>query len=69
MKKKLESLIDEMIERGILFEEGRDEFEKTFIRSALNKSRGNQTRAARMIGVHRNTLNRKISLYKLNGTR
>jgi DNA-binding protein Fis len=69
VKKKLESLIDEMIERGILFEEGRDEFEKTFIRTALNKSRGNQTRAARMIGVHRNTLNRKISLYKLNGTR
>ncbi len=67
MKKKLEALVAELIERGVLLDQARDEFEKKFIATALSKTRGNQTRAARMLGVHRNTLSRKISLHKLNG--
>jgi DNA-binding protein Fis len=46
-----------------------DEFEKKFIQSALTKTDGNQTKAARILGVHRNTLNRKIVQHKLNGHR
>lgn len=67
MKKQLEALITEMIDRGLLLDQARDEFEKKFIQTALSKTKGNQTRAAEMIGVHRNTLNRKISVHKLNG--
>ncbi len=69
MKKQLEALVTEMIDRGILFGQARDEFEKKFIQTALGKTNGNQTRAAEMLGIHRNTLNRKISLHKLNGRR
>ncbi len=69
MKKQLESLITEMIDRGILFGEARDEFEKKFIQTALGKTKGNQTRAAEMLGIHRNTLNRKINLHRINGRR
>ena len=69
MKKQLEALVTEMIDRGILFGQARDEFEKKFIQTALDKTNGNQTRAAEMLGIHRNTLNRKISLHKLNGRR
>ena len=67
MKRELESLVTEMIERGILFDEARGEFEKKYIQTALGKTRGNQTRAAEVLGMHRNTLSRKIGQYKLNG--
>ena len=67
MKKQLESLVGEMVERGILFDQARDEFEKRFIQTALAKTNGNQTRAAQVLGIHRNTLNRKIQQLKVNG--
>lgn len=67
MRKQLEALVGEMVERGILFEQARDEFEKKFIQTALTKTNGNQTRAARVLGIHRNTLTRKIQHFKLNG--
>jgi DNA-binding NtrC family response regulator len=69
VKEQLESLVTEMIERRIFLDEALNEFEKKFIQSALTKTRGNQTKAAQVLGVHRNTLNRKISLHKLNGHR
>ena len=67
MKQKLEALVAEMIEKRIFMEEAVGEFEKSFIQTALSKTRGNQTKAAELLGVHRNTLNRKITQYKLNG--
>ena len=56
-----------MIERRIYLHEALSEFEKKFIQSALTKTSGNQTKAAEVLGVHRNTLNRKITQHKLNG--
>jgi len=69
VKQKLECLVEEMIDRRIFLAEALDEFEKKFIQTALTKTRGNQTKAAEVLGVHRNTLNRKIGQYKLNGHR
>ena len=69
MKEKLELLVAEMIEKCIYLEEAVNEFEKRFIQTALSKTRGNQTKAAEVLGVHRNTLSRKITQYKLNGRR
>ncbi|HYR83948.1 MAG TPA: helix-turn-helix domain-containing protein [Terriglobia bacterium] len=69
MKEKLESLVTEMIDRRIYLEEALSEFEKRFIQSALTKTGGNQTKAARVLGIHRNTLNRKVVQHKLNGHR
>jgi DNA-binding NtrC family response regulator len=69
VKEKLEALVAEMVERRIYLGEALDEFEKKFIQSALTKTDGNQTKAARILGVHRNTLNRKIVQHKLNGHR
>ena len=67
MKEKLESLVAEMVEHRIYLDEAVNEFEKKFIQSALTKTKGNQTKAARILGVHRNTLNRKVVQHKLNG--
>jgi DNA-binding NtrC family response regulator len=67
VKEQLESLVAEMIERRIYLEEALREFEKKFIQRALTKTGGNQTKAAKVLGVHRNTLNRKVTEHKLNG--
>jgi len=66
VKDQLEALVGQMVERGILFEEAVNEFEKRFIKRVLDRSNGNQSRAARLLGIHRNTLSRKIDLYKLD---
>jgi len=66
VKDQLEALIGQMVDRGILFEEAVTEFEKKFIKRVLDRSNGNQSRAARVLGIHRNTLSRKIGLYKLD---
>jgi DNA-binding NtrC family response regulator len=66
MKDQLDALVNQLVERGILFEEARGEFEKRFIKKVLETHQGNQSRAARVLGLHRNTLSRKIELYKLD---
>jgi DNA-binding NtrC family response regulator len=67
VKEQLESIVTELIERRIFLDEALNEFEKKFIQRALTKTNGNQTKAAKVLGVHRNTLNRKIAHHKLNG--
>jgi len=66
VKDQLEALVNQMVERGIVFDEARAEFEKRFIKRVLDGSQGNQSRAARILGIHRNTLSRKIDEYKLD---
>ena len=66
MKEQLESLVGSMVERGILLEEAMMEFEKKFIKRALERSNGNQSRAAKALGIHRNTLSRKVDEYNLS---
>ncbi len=66
MKDQLEGLVSQMVERGILFDEALGEFEKRFIKRTLERAHGNQCRAAKMLGIHRNTLSRKIGEYKLD---
>ena len=66
MKDQLEALVNQMVERGIYFEEAIEEFEKRFIKRVLDRAEGNQSKAAQLLGIHRNTLSRKIEEYKLD---
>ena len=66
MKDQLEALVNQMVERGILFDEAVGEFEKRFIKRVLDRAEGNQSRAAQVLGIHRNTLSRKMDEYKLD---
>ena len=66
MKDQLEGLVNQMVERGILLDEANGEFEKRCIKRVLDRSNGNQSRAAQALGIHRNTLSRKIDEYKLD---
>ena len=69
MREKMELLVGEMIEKRIFLDEAVSVFEKKFIQAALEQARGNQSKAAGVLGVHRNTLSRKIAIHKLNGKR
>ncbi|HEX9725534.1 MAG TPA: helix-turn-helix domain-containing protein [Vicinamibacteria bacterium] len=64
LKQKLESLVEEMIAKGIRFQEARQEFEKRFIARVLERENGNMSRAAKELRIHRNTLSKKILEYK-----
>jgi len=66
VKEQLESLVGMMVDRGILLEEAVNEFEKKFIKRVLEHAKGNQSRAAKVLGIHRNTLSRKVGEYKLD---
>lgn len=65
----MEGLVGQMVERGILFDEAVEEFEKRFIKRVLERTNGNQSRAAEQLGIHRNTLSRKMVEYKLDQRR
>jgi DNA-binding protein Fis len=67
VKEKLESLVTEMVEKRIRLDEAVGVFEKKFIQTVLTQTKGNQSKAAEVLGLHRNTLGRKIGIHKLNG--
>lgn len=65
LREDLDKLIQSMIERGIMFEDAQKEFERMFIVRALAKSNFNVCKTAKMTGLHRNTLSRKMASYKI----
>ncbi|HLV86529.1 MAG TPA: helix-turn-helix domain-containing protein [Candidatus Sulfotelmatobacter sp.] len=66
MKDQLEALILQMYRSNILYAEGVREFKKRFILTVLAENKGNQCRAARELGMHRNTLSRTITELKID---
>ena len=62
---RLEKLIEEMVDKGVQFEDAVREFEKRFIARVLNTQDGSLTRTADALGIHRNTLTRKMGEYKI----
>jgi DNA-binding NtrC family response regulator len=75
VKDQLEALIMQMYRGNILYAEAVREFKKKFILTVLQENKGNQCKAARQLGMHRNTLSRTIAELELdvkilrNGTR
>jgi DNA-binding NtrC family response regulator len=65
VRDRLERLVAEMVERGILFEDALHAFEKTFIAKVLERTGGNLSDAARELRIHRNTLSRKMTEHRL----
>ena len=62
---RLERLVDEMVEKGVQFDDAIKEFEKRFISRVLGACDGSLTKTADTLGIHRNTLTRKMVTYKL----
>jgi len=66
VREQLETLIMQMYKSNILYSEAVREFKKRFILTVLEENHGNQCRAARELGMHRNTLSRTISELKID---
>ena len=64
MRARLESLVDEMLEGHILLDEALCEFEKVYIKKALAKNKHHLSNTAVVLGIHRNTLAKRVATYK-----
>jgi DNA-binding NtrC family response regulator len=62
---RLQKLVDEMVDKGVQFEDAVREFEKRFIATVVGHHDGSLTKAADALGIHRNTLTRKMGEYKI----
>ena len=62
---RLERLVEEMVDRGVQFDDAIREFEKRFIARMLGQCDGNLTKTACALRMHRNTLTRKMGEYKI----
>ena len=65
MRDQLENLVRQMLDRGVRYDDARREFEKVFITRALERARGGVGDAAELLGLHRNTVTRKMTEYKI----
>ena len=65
MRDALERLVSDMLDKGVHYEDVRRELEKLSITRALQRTKGNLGEAAELLGVHRNTIARKIAEYRI----
>lgn len=61
MRRELDNLVTQMHNGGITYEEAVREFKKRYLIEVLAHHRGNQCKAAKELGMHRNTLSRTIA--------
>lgn len=69
MKDRFEDLVKYLMTNGLFLEEAVELLERTLIERALAETGGNQSAASKMLGIHRNTLQRKMVEFQLNGRR
>jgi len=65
VREQLDSLVQQMLDRGVRYDDARREFEKVFISRALQRSKGSVGEAAELLGIHRNTVARKMAEYRI----
>ena len=64
MRVRLEALIEEMLDGQILLEEAVAEFEKLYIQKAMIRNKKHLTNTAKVLGIHRNTLSKRVAAYQ-----
>ena len=60
----MELLISEMLDGRILLGEALGEFEKIYIQQALERNGDHLSKTASTLGIHRNTLTKRVSAYQ-----
>lgn len=64
IRTRLEALIDEMLDGQIMLDEAVAEFEKLYIQKALARHKDRLSRTAGILGIHRNTLSKRVAAYR-----
>ena len=65
MREQMKQLVAELVVREIPLDVAMKEFEASFLREAISKNGGNISVTARQLGIHRNTLSRKVGQHPL----
>lgn len=69
MKESFDALIDHLMETGLFLEQAVEIMEKGMIERALQNTNNNQSEASKILGIHRNTLLRKMVEFHIDGKR
>lgn len=67
MKESFDALIDLLVNTEFFLEQAVEVLEKGMIERVLQRTEGNQSEAAKVLGIHRNTLLRKMVQYHIGG--
>ena len=65
LHQKLDLIIKEMVDKEISLKDALREFEKIFFEQTAKKYQGNQTKMAKALGIHRNTLHNRTKILKI----
>jgi DNA-binding NtrC family response regulator len=65
MKQTFDRLVDDLMDRGFFLEQAVEILERTLITRTLERTGGNRSAASKLLGIHRNTLQRKMLDFKL----
>lgn len=66
LRSQMEDLIEKMLDGQILLNEALSEFEKVYIQKALERNGKHLSQTADCLGIHRNTLSKKVTTYQEN---
>ncbi|HTA44897.1 MAG TPA: helix-turn-helix domain-containing protein [Bryobacteraceae bacterium] len=69
MKENFDALVDYLMQNGFFLEQAVEILEKSMIEHAMQSTAANQSEAAKLLGIHRNTLQRKMVTYNIDGRR
>jgi DNA-binding NtrC family response regulator len=69
MKERFDVLIDDVMTAGLFLEQAVEVLERGMIERALRATKTNQSEAAKLLGIHRNTLQRKMVDHNIDGKR
>jgi DNA-binding NtrC family response regulator len=69
MKDQVAPLVECVLDGGLFLEETIELMERALIEGALARAGGNQSAASKALGIHRNTMKRKIAEYGLKAAR
>jgi DNA-binding NtrC family response regulator len=69
MKDQFDGLVAVLLEGGFFLEEAVEMLEKKLVQEALQRAGGNQSEASKALGIHRNTIQRKMDQFGLAGRR
>ena len=68
MKERFDGLVEHLLDGELFLQQAIEILEKSMIQGALQHNQGNQCAAAKQLGIHRNTLQRKMVAYEVGGT-
>jgi DNA-binding NtrC family response regulator len=69
MKEKFDGLIEQLLRGNVFLQEAIEILERSMIQRALEDTAGNQCAASKQLGIHRNTLQRKMQEYGIGNGR